>query len=56
MIKSNKGECIQNNPYTLVFGKEPAQVIPRLIEKDEIMEAFYESSLPLFGDYIKRMH
>ncbi|MBQ9443296.1 MAG: hypothetical protein IJU43_03255 [Lachnospiraceae bacterium] len=31
---------MNNNPYTLVFGKEPTLVIPRLTEKNEVMESF----------------
>ncbi|MBQ9360849.1 MAG: AAA family ATPase [Lachnospiraceae bacterium] len=31
---------MKNNPYTLVFGKEPLEVIPRLTEKNELIEAF----------------
>ena len=29
-----------NNPYTLVFGREPVEAIPRNVQKDEILEAF----------------
>ena len=30
----------KGNPYTLVFGKQPAQIIPRLVELNEVSEAF----------------
>lgn len=29
-----------NNPYNLIFGKEPFQVIPRNTQKNEIIDAF----------------
>lgn len=31
---------INSNPYTLVFGKQPAQNIPRFVETQEIMDSF----------------
>ena len=31
---------IENNPYTLVFGKKPLQNIPRLVETQEILDSF----------------
>ncbi len=30
----------KNNPYTLVFGKQPIQSIPRPVETQEVMDAF----------------
>lgn len=30
----------KNNPYTLVFGKKPAQNIPRLVELNEVLDTF----------------
>ena len=30
----------ENNPYTLVFGKQPAQSIPRFVEMNEVLDAF----------------
>ena len=49
MIKSDKRKLIcdvrrlemaKNNPYTLVFGKQPIQSIPRPVETQEVMDAF----------------
>ena len=31
---------VKNNPYTLVFGKQPVQSIPRPVETSEVMESF----------------
>ena len=31
---------IGRNPYTLTFGKEPAEAIPRLVQSQEIVDAF----------------
>lgn len=33
---------MQRNPYTLVFGREPLQVIPRATIASEVIETFYE--------------
>lgn len=30
----------KNNPYTLMFGKQPAQNIPRLVELNEVLDSF----------------
>lgn len=30
----------KNNPYTLIFGKLPSQTIPRMIETNEVLDAF----------------
>ncbi|MCR4651604.1 MAG: ATP-binding protein [Lachnospiraceae bacterium] len=30
-----------NNPYTLVFGKQPAQTISRFVEMEEVLSSFY---------------
>jgi len=34
----------EKNPYTIMFGKEPQQVIPRPIQRDEITEIFAEEN------------
>lgn len=31
---------MKQNPYTITFGKEPRQVIPRLLQKNEVMDNF----------------
>lgn len=36
MIRSD----IKSNPYTRVFGKEPLEVVPRIVQIDEMMDSF----------------
>ena len=33
------------SPYTLVFGREPIEAIPRIVQRDEILNAFKEDPI-----------
>ena len=39
MIKNNKRSAAMNNPYTLMFGKEPLQTIPRLTQIENVVSS-----------------
>ena len=53
-------------PYTLVFGREPLEAIPRNVQKDEVLNAFqvlgyytskyngdYKKAIPEFKSYLE---